>query len=89
MILRRHKQFNKDWNKLRLSDERYTKFIKYVHCLINKTALPTEAKDHALLGNFKDYREFHLGGDMLVIYALKDNAVILYRIGTHNQLFET
>ena len=87
MILRRHKQFVKDWNKTKLNDTHYTKFIKFTYCLIDGKALPSEARDHSLLGEFKEYREFHLGGDMLVIYTLKGDVVTLYRIGTHNKLF--
>ena len=84
MLIYRHKQFNKDWNKVKLNDEHYTKFIKYTNCLINNQPLPKEAKDHSLLG---EYREFHLGGDMLLIYQQQNNAITFYRIGTHNQLF--
>jgi len=50
--------------------------------------LPPEAKDHQLIGNWKDFREFHLGGDLLVIYKVEKKDLILIRIGTHNQLFE-
>ena len=41
-----------------------------------------------LSGNYKDCREFHLGGDMLIIYIESAvDEVILMRIGTHSQLF--
>ncbi|TXH78373.1 MAG: type II toxin-antitoxin system mRNA interferase toxin, RelE/StbE family, partial [Thiothrix sp.] len=33
------------------------------------------------------FREFHLGGDMLVIYQFKEYEFVLTRIGTHSQLF--
>jgi addiction module RelE/StbE family toxin len=38
--------------------------------------------------NIEDCREFHLGGDMLIIYIESAvNEVILMRIGRHSQLF--
>ncbi|MFZ1234172.1 MAG: type II toxin-antitoxin system YafQ family toxin [Thiofilum sp.] len=41
--------------------------------------LPEEARDHALLGEWSDFREFHVGGDMLVIYRVIDDEVVLTR----------
>ena len=36
----------------------------------------------------KDYKEFHVGGDLLVIYCIEDDILRLTRIGTHSQLFK-
>ena len=35
---------------------------------LKEKSLPAKAKDHALKGAFKNYREFHISGDLLVIY---------------------
>ncbi|MDM8547697.1 type II toxin-antitoxin system YafQ family toxin, partial [Candidatus Venteria ishoeyi] len=37
--------------------------------------MPDEAKDHTLLGEYKDCREFHLGGDILLIYLMGNNEI--------------
>ena len=59
-----------------------------LNVLREDTKLPPESKDHALSGNYKDCREFHFGGDMLIIYIqTAEDEVILMRIGTHSQLF--
>jgi len=50
--------------------------------------LQSEARDHALLGEYKGMREFHLGGDMLLIYTVIDDVLYLQRLGTHSQLFK-
>jgi mRNA interferase YafQ len=68
MILVRHKQFLKDWNKIRLTDGQFSKFINYVNCLQHGEALPPESRDHYLHGNYKNYKEFHLGDAMLNFY---------------------
>ena len=86
--LKRHKQFKKDLKRANLTDKQFEKFIRYVSLLLKGETLPPEAKDHPLIGNWKDFREFHLGGDLLVIYKIDGNDLILVRIGTHNQLFE-
>jgi len=88
MKIRRHKKFLKDFRDTKLSDSQFEKFVYYINALREDISLPPESKDHALSGNYKDCREFHLGGDMLIIYIESGaNEVILMRIGTHSQLF--
>jgi mRNA interferase YafQ len=72
---------------VRLTDSQFEKFITYTNSLKSNGNLQPEARDHQLKGNFKDYREFHLGGDMLIIYLVQNNIITLIRIGTHSQLF--
>jgi len=88
LTLKRHKQFKKDLKKVKLTDKQFEKLIKYISLLLEEKSLPPEAKDHPLVGEWKDFREFHLGGDLLVIYKIEGKSLILVRIGTHNQLFE-
>ena len=88
MNIKRHKHFRKDELKVKLTDEQYAKRIKYLSCLLDGKPLPSEAKDHNLMGEYKGFREFHLGGDMLMIYTIVDDTLYLQRIGTHSQLFK-
>ncbi|QKJ22611.1 type II toxin-antitoxin system YafQ family toxin [Poseidonibacter lekithochrous] len=88
MLLKRHKYFRKDEIKVKLTDEQYTKRIKYLSCILQGKELPSESRDHALLGDYKGMREFHLGGDMLLIYTVIDDVLYLQRLGTHSQLFK-
>jgi len=84
----RTKSFIKDMKKLRITDTQYSKFIIYIGKLLNNDDLPIESKDHPLQGEWKDTREFHLGGDLIVIYLINDNSLTLVRIGSHSQLFK-
>jgi mRNA interferase YafQ len=88
VILSQTKSFLKDSKKLSMSDKHFTKFVKYLALLSESLPLPIEAKDHGLVGQWTDFREFHISGDLLVIYQIQNNTVKLVRIGTHNQLFE-
>lgn len=88
MLLRRHKFYKKDEQKAKLTDDQYTKKIKYLTMILRGETLPDEARDHSLSGEYKDFREFHLGGDILIIYTVRDNVLYLQRIGTHSQLFK-
>jgi mRNA interferase YafQ len=88
MKLFRTKIFKKDYQKLKMTDNQYTKYIKFLSMLLDGNALPLEARDHKLIGDFSGFKEFHIGGDLLVIYCIEDNILRLTRIGTHSQLFK-
>ena len=89
MKIKRHKYFIKEFKKVQITDGQFEKFIEFIHVLKNDLSLPEESKDHALKGEYSDCREFHLGGDMLVIYLINPNSEItLLRIGSHAQLFK-
>jgi mRNA interferase YafQ len=87
-VIIRHKQFLKDFAKLSLSDKHFTKLISYLAILTQSQTLPEEAKDHALIGNWESFREFHISGDVLVIYKATDDELVLVRTGSHCQLFD-
>ncbi|QOG11296.1 type II toxin-antitoxin system YafQ family toxin [Arcobacter sp. FWKO B] len=86
--LKRHKTFVKDMAKSNISEQHYTKFILYVSCLIKEEELPKEALDHPLQGEYCDFRELHISGDLLLIYRIIDDTLELIRLGSHSQLFK-
>ncbi len=49
--------------------------------------LPVQNRDHALSGNYIGYRECHIESDWLLIYKQEENELLLYRTGTHSDLF--
>ena len=83
-----HKSFTKDVQKAKLNPTNTAKLFLYISLLLNEDDLPSEAKDHALTGNYKDTNEFHISGDLLVVYRVEDNTLELLKIGTHSQLFK-
>lgn len=51
--------------------------------------LPAKNRDHALTGEWDDFRECHLKPDLLVIYRkLAENVLQLVRMGSHSELFD-
>lgn len=82
------KSFKKDLNKVKFSNEYYEKYIIYLAKLLSKESLPPEARDHHLSGQWNNAREFHISGDLIVIYMIVDDELILIRIGSHSQLFQ-
>lgn len=49
--------------------------------------LPPKNYDHNLSGNYAGYRECHIAPDWLLIYRQDNNELLLYRTGTHADLF--
>jgi len=41
-----------------------------------------------LQGKLKDFRECHIKNDLLLLYKIDNDSLILVDIGSHNQLFE-
>jgi mRNA interferase YafQ len=85
--LKRHKQFLKDFKKQTISEKHYAKFIIYLGKLLQNESLPPEALDHFLKGEWSGFREFHISGDLLVIYSIQNDTLELYRMGSHSELF--
>jgi mRNA interferase YafQ len=88
MKLFQTKIFKKDYQKLKMTDTQYAKYIKFLSMLLDGKELPLEALNHNLIGNYSGFKEFHVGGDLLVIYCIEDEILRLTRIGTHSQLFK-
>ena len=83
----RTKTFLKEYRKIKFTDKLYLKYVVYITTLLKEESLPKEAKDHPLKGNYSDYREFHISGDLLLIYRVEDEILKLVRIGSHSELF--
>jgi len=83
-----HKVFTKDLKKAQLNPTNTNKLFLYISLLLEEKELPAVANDHALQGEWKDTREFHISGDLVVIYRIEENVLELLRIGTHSQLFK-
>jgi len=86
------KSFLKDWERLNRSGRYDMKMLKLVMLkLIAGEKLSKEFSDHQLIGNWKNYRECHIGGDFLLVYELVDESkhetVIFTRCGTHAEIF--
>jgi len=60
-----------------------------ISLLAEDKPLPERCRDHALTGEWHDFRECHLKPDLLLIYRKQDSDVLqLVRMGSHSELFE-
>jgi mRNA interferase YafQ len=64
------------------------RFKVIVEALCSRQSLPPELRYHALSGEWKGCRDCHVSPDWIIIYERAGNDLILYRTGTHADLFE-
>ena len=58
-----------------------------IELLANDLPLPNNYRDHALAGQWSDFRDCHLKPDLVLIYFLAGSDVLrLVRLGSHSQL---
>jgi len=55
--------------------------------LVEQRGLAAKYKDHALKGQYKNKRNCHIEPDWILLYAVEDDDLVLYRTGTHSDLF--
>jgi mRNA interferase YafQ len=61
--------------------------VGIVGALAQDQALPPRLRDHALTGEWKDYRDCHIRPDLVLIYCKpNDETLVLVRIGSHSEL---
>ena len=88
------KAFHKDYERLSRSGRYDMHRLKEAMLLLiaNDAPLGPEWFDHPVKGDWSAYRECHIGGDFLLIYAVDDKAgkggaIAFVRAGTHSDLF--
>lgn len=82
-------QFRKDLKKLKKRGANLKKLELVLEQLLAGQVLDNKYRDHALIGNYKGFRECHIEPDWLLIYAVNQDKLILTatRTGTHSDLF--
>lgn len=82
-------QFKKDLKLAKKRHNNIEELFKVIETLKNQQPLPPEKHDHALSGDYSNFRECHVQPDFLLVYKVKDSELqlYLYRCGSHSDLF--
>ena len=88
--IERTNQFKRDYKREAKGQHRTSldnAFIEAVKLLANDMPLPEKYRDHALTGDWKDFRDCHIKPDLVLIYRKPDDEFLqLARIGSHSEL---
>lgn len=82
--------FKKDFKKISKQKKNLELIANVIKKLSLGEILEGKYKDHLLIGDYKGKRECHLAPDWLLIYEIekKEKNLILYRTGSHSELFK-
>ena len=81
-------RFGKDYKKASKSGRDMSRLKCVMTWIAREQPLPSELRDHKLVGNYQGRRECHLAGDWLLIYKVEDDTVIFERTGSHSELLK-
>lgn len=81
-------QFKKDYKLCKKRGCDMSLLQNIIDTLAIPEELPQKNKDHNLTGNYANKRECHILPDWLLVYRIEGNQLILYRTGTHSDLFK-
>ncbi|MBR3169441.1 type II toxin-antitoxin system YafQ family toxin [Candidatus Saccharibacteria bacterium] len=82
-------KFKKNYKKIQKRGLKKEDLEKVVTKLQNGEKLEEKYRDHVLKGSYNGYHECHIQPDWLLIYAIKEDILILTLVdtGTHSDLF--
>ncbi|MEK7564568.1 MAG: type II toxin-antitoxin system YafQ family toxin [Patescibacteria group bacterium] len=84
------KRFQKSFKKIARSGKIKREEVEFViDVLASVQKLDRKYQDHPLQGNFEGFRECHIRPDILLIYYIKNQelVLVLFDMGTHSELF--
>ena len=83
-------QFKRDLKQAKKQNRNLDKLFEVINNLAEGNTLGEKYRDHELAGNYKGVRECHIEPDWLLMYEMKERLLILmlYRLGTHSDLFK-
>lgn len=80
-------QFKKDYKLCKKRGYNMELIQSVIDILAIPEALPEKNRDHNLTGNYANKRECHILSDWLLVYRIEGSELMLYRTGTHSDLF--
>ena len=82
-----HRNFVKNYKKRIASNSKLVSKFKLQLEILLENPSNSVLKNHRLIGQMVEYRSFSVTGDIRVIYRLKGKNILLYDIGSHNQVY--
>jgi mRNA interferase YafQ len=80
-------QFERDFKRRVRTAKDEAALRVVLQCLIHEQPLALRHRDHPLKGEWSGVRDCHVRPDLLLLYSIEGDTVILHRLGTHSDLF--
>jgi mRNA interferase YafQ len=80
-------QFRRDIRRAQRRGKEMSKLRNVLSLLIAAEPLPPRLNDHPLTGDWGGYRDRHIEPDLLPLYKIDGNDLMLACAGTHADLF--
>ena len=82
-------RFQKDLKRIKKRGYDISLITDVIKILAKGETLPEKYRDHTLIGEYSGCRECHIQPDLLLIYEIDGDVLILYltRTGSHSDLF--
>jgi mRNA interferase YafQ len=87
LVIRQATRFRRDVKRLLRQGVALSRLEEIIMILVAQEPLDERFRDHALVGDWKGYRECHVQPDWLLIYRIEGGELQLARTGSHAQLF--
>ena len=81
-------KFKKDFKRISKRNWDEAKLFDIIDKLISGQPLPSNCKDHPLVGKWTGRRDCHIEPDWILIYCVQGDDLILERTGSHADLFK-
>jgi mRNA interferase YafQ len=82
-------QFKKDLKAAKKQGKDLEKLFAVIDKLANCERLEARFREHSLSGDYQGCKECHIEPDWLLVYEYMDKVLVLmlYRLGSHSELF--
>lgn len=84
----KEKTFEKQIKSLLKKHYNLDEFNSVMDLLKSGKTLPGKYRDHPLVGDKKGCRDCHLDKNIILIYRLYKDKIVLYIIGTHSDILD-
>ena len=78
----------RDLENVRKRNLNESRLYETLNILMNEGRLPMQFRPHKLSGKYAGLWECHVASDWLLVYDITETEVIVYRTGSHTDLFE-
>jgi mRNA interferase YafQ len=87
--IERTTRFKRDYKReKRTESDLDSDLLDVIEMLASDAELPERLRDHALAGEWRGFRDFHVRPDLVLIYEKVGQDILsLARLGSHSELF--